>query len=257
MKDINIRNIWKNFTINKKYKKYFLSSEDEWLMNLEEVKKYIEKNNKKPNENDKNKEIKYYGQWLVNQKKNYTYNINIFKNNKNIKNIWIEFINNNKYKKFFKIESNIWIIKFNEIKKYINENNKIPSSKDTDNEAKQLGIWLNHQKTNYNNNIRIMKNINKRSIWENFINDIEYKKYFLTNEEEWILNLEEVKKYINLNNNKPTLSNKNKDIKKYAKWLDNQKIKYTKNKQIMKDNNLIKNIWENFINDIKYKKYIL
>jgi hypothetical protein len=43
MKNSEIYNKW-----TEKYKKYFISYEDEWLNNLDMIKKYIDTNNKRP-----------------------------------------------------------------------------------------------------------------------------------------------------------------------------------------------------------------
>ena len=55
-----------------------------------------------------------------------------------------------------------------------------------------------------------MKYINIKIKWKEFIEDSKYNKYFLSNEEEWNTKLEEVKKYINENEKRP--SHHNKDI---------------------------------------------
>ena len=60
-----------------------------------------------------------------------------------------------------------------------------------------------------------MKNEQYRNEWENFINSENYKKYFISNEEEWMNNLNEVKNYIDSNNKKPSIYKEdNKHIKK-------------------------------------------
>ena len=61
--------------------------------------KYIEDNNKRPSSTNKNKDIKIYGNWLNNQSRNYIKN-NRAMNNNELKNLWIEFINDPKYKQF-------------------------------------------------------------------------------------------------------------------------------------------------------------
>jgi hypothetical protein len=57
MKDETIRQKWKDFT--NKYKQYFLSNDELWDDNLNLIKNYIIKYNKKPSETDKDKEIKF------------------------------------------------------------------------------------------------------------------------------------------------------------------------------------------------------
>ena len=103
-----IRKKWEEF-INSKYKIYFLSNEEEWINKLDEVKKYINKYNKTPSTHDKDEDIKQIGIWISKQKTNYNIDINKCKEgikNEEIYNKWTEFINDNKYKKYFKNVNN-------------------------------------------------------------------------------------------------------------------------------------------------------
>ena len=73
----------------------------------------------------------------------------------------------------------IWKNNLDKCKKYIDDEKKRPPSKTSkDDDIKYLGIWLEHQITNYKNNSKIMKYENIRKIWEEFIKDEKYKKYF-------------------------------------------------------------------------------
>jgi L-rhamnose mutarotase len=71
--------------------------------------------------------------------------------------------------------------------------------------------------------------------------------------EEWILQLELVKKYINENKKSPPRSNKDKNAKKLGVWISKQKENYKKKKYTVY-NETIRHLWENFV--IEYKKYI-
>ena len=72
----------------------------------------------------------------------------------------------------------IWKNNLEKCKKYIDDENKRPTHHSKDEDIKPLGQWLEHQTTNYKNNIYIMKDENIRKIWEEFIKDEKYKKYF-------------------------------------------------------------------------------
>jgi hypothetical protein len=85
-----------------------------------------------------------------------------------------------------------------------------------------------------------------RKLWKDFIS--EYKTYFLSIEEEWKLNLEWVKKYINENNKRPSHSDKN--IRTYYKWINQQIMNY-KNKNKIMLNETIRKLWEDFISEYK------
>ena len=69
---------------------------------------------------------------------------------------WEEFINDPKYSKHFLSNEEKWITRLKEVKKYIDENDKRPSSKHKNKEIKQLGQWIGTQQTNYKNKKKIM-----------------------------------------------------------------------------------------------------
>ena len=156
----------------------FISNEEEWewKLNLEWVKKYIDKNKKRPTkENKKNKDIKIHGEWITTQQKNYQkkqYNMIA----SNIRKLWEDFINDDKYKEYFISNEEVWKSKLEWVKKYINENKKRPSSIDKNEDVKIHGNWIYIQINNYKKKQRIMSNESIRRLWEDFIN--EYKNYF-------------------------------------------------------------------------------
>ena len=97
-----------------------------------------------------------------------------------------------------------------------------------------------------------MKDEEIYKLWEEFINDNQYKKYFEDNKTIWLNNLSEVKKYIDINNKRPSDRDKDVEIKRLAKWIGTQQENYKNKEHIMKDEG-IKNTWFEFIE--KYKKY--
>jgi superfamily II DNA or RNA helicase len=125
-----------------------------WDEKLEMVKKYIDENNKKPNNHDKNNNIKKMGEWVSNQRTIYKNKKNIM-SNKEIYNKWTEFINDDKYNKYFYFETNedIWINTFNNVKKYIDENNKKPNNNNKDLRIKKMGDRVSMQTQNYKKKI--------------------------------------------------------------------------------------------------------
>lgn len=80
------------------------------------------------------------------------------------------------YQEYFLTNQEIWKNKSEEVKKYIDENKKRPSSKDKNQEIKILGKWLSHQRQNYKNNEKSMKNEEIKNLWEEFLK--EYQEYF-------------------------------------------------------------------------------
>ena len=89
-----------DFINDDKYKIYFYDNSITWINNLEKIKLYIDENNKRPNSNDKNKEIKSLGIWMVSNQLKYKIKKEIMKIDE-IYNKWTNFINDDKYKKYF------------------------------------------------------------------------------------------------------------------------------------------------------------
>ena len=222
-----------------------------WEERLKEVKKYIDQHKKRPNKRHKDKTIKSLGGWLINQTVNYKGNKHNM-NDKNIRKMWEEFTSN--YKEYFSSNEEIWKDNLKKNKEYIDKHKKRPSQLDNDKDIKSLGLWLLNQTTNYKGNKHNMKEESIREKWKEFINDQKYKEYFLSNEDLWKDNLEQVKEYIDQHNKRPSEKDKDKTIKSLGIWLGRQAQNYKGNKHNMNDKN-IRKMWEEFINDQKYKEY--
>jgi hypothetical protein len=143
-----------------------------------------------------------------------------------------------------------WKLTLDKVKEYINKNDKRQSEHDETKEIKKQGRWITQQQQNYRQKIKNMKHKIYRKLWEDFINDDKYKKYFISNEEEWVIKLEWVKKYIVSKKKRPSITDKNKEYKKYSMWLYTQQKNYKNQKQTMSN----KKLWENFINE--YEDYL-
>ena len=72
----------------------------------------------------------------------------------------------------------IWELKLESVKKYIDLNKKRPSQHDKDVQIKTLGEWITNQIKNYNKEKYIMSNEDIRNKWERFLQDTKYKQYF-------------------------------------------------------------------------------
>jgi len=245
MKDDKIKKIYEKF-IND-HQEYFMLNNELWLNRLDQVKQYVDKHKKRPSNTDKNNDVKRLGSWLSLQQQYYKNKQQIMKDDK-IKQIYEKFIND--YQEYFMSNDELWSNKLNKVKQYIDKHKKTPSEIDKNNDIKRLGSWLSLQQTNYKNKQQIMKDNKIREIYEKFIND--YQKYFMSNEEIWLNNLNKVKQYIDKNNKKPLITDENKDIQKLSTWIRDQQTKYKNKQRVMKDDK-IKEIYEKFIND--YQEY--
>ena len=246
MKNNDIRKKWEEFV--KDYKKYFaLNDEDIWNDNLEKVKKYINDNKKRPLQTDENKKLSKLGRWLSHQQHNYMRNINNMKDDI-IRKKWEDFVKD--YKEYFMRNEELWNNNLEKVKKYINDNEKRPSTHSKNKDILFMGSWINTQQNNYSNKKDNMTNNNIRKQWEEFTK--EYAEHFMSNEEVWKNTLEKVKKYIDDNNKKPSLYDKNKDVKSLGKWLSHQKDNYNKKIGIIKNDD-IKKQYEDFLEE--YAEY--
>jgi superfamily II DNA or RNA helicase len=247
MKNEEIYNRWTTFI--SEYQEYFLDNETQWNNTLDKIKKYIDENNKRPSNSDINEDIKILGNWISAQKQNYKKKEQIMKNEE-IYNKWTTFIS--EYQEYFLDNETQWNNTLDKIKKYIDENNKRPSSEDINKDIKQLGNWLSTQQQNYKNRKEIMKNEEIYNRWTIFIS--EYQEYFIDNETQWNNILDKVSKYIDENNKRPSNSDINKEIKILGNWIRSQQQNYKKKEQIMK-NEEIYNSWTTFISE--YQEYFL
>ena len=215
-----------------------------WNEKLEQVKTYIDDNNKLPSQYHKNKLVKKIGYWINTQKTNYKNNTQIMKNN-NIKTEFKNFLD--EYKEHFKTNEEKWYEKLEKVKMHIDNNNKLPSQYHKIQEEKTLYYWINCQKQKYKNNTKIMKNTVIKTEFENFLD--KYKKHFETNEEKWYEHLQKCKMHIDKHNKLPSQYYKNQEEKTLYHWITKQKQKYKNNIYIMKNNNNIKTEFEKFCNE--------
>jgi hypothetical protein len=97
MKNIEIYNLWDTFIKEPKIVKYFdLDNVRDWKINFEKTKIFIDTNNLRPT--DKND--KKLSKWISGQIQNYRKMKGIMKN-KDINEIWKNFINSTEYSKYF------------------------------------------------------------------------------------------------------------------------------------------------------------
>lgn len=81
---------------------------------------------------------------------------------------WTHFITaENLYKKFMSNEE-AWVKCLEQVKKYIDENDKLPSRYDEINENKRLGVWIDTQQKNHKSRHNIMKNKEIYNTWTEF-----------------------------------------------------------------------------------------
>ncbi len=181
MKNEERRIKWKNFV--QKYKDKIFIWDYLWKSNLLKCDEFIIINNKRPSQTSKNIEEQQLGNFITTQHK--IFKLPSSKNDRETKkerrkqwNIFIEKHNNffvNDLTKHMEDEFNNMLSLY---VNFINNKNIKPREKSFDKNENKLGKWYSHQKQNYKNIKHNMKNQTIRKLWENFINDPKYKKYF-------------------------------------------------------------------------------
>jgi len=96
---------WTDFITNEPYAKFFISNEDQWLDTFRQVQNYIDENQKRPSQQDKNQSVKTLGTWIQNQQHNYKKKQQSMAIQTQYE-AWTDFITNEPYAKFFNTQTN-------------------------------------------------------------------------------------------------------------------------------------------------------
>lgn len=224
-----------------------LNGVDIFKKQLQCVTEYIDEFSKKPSECSKIKKEKQMAEWLHNNQKKYKKILYCMKND-TVRQLWENFINSDKYSKYFDNNITLWTDMLQEIVSYINTYNKKPSQNSENENEKKMGLWLARQIKDYKNIEKIMKNEKIRTEWSTFINDKKYKTYFTYKRCPWKEILENIKTYIMLNNIRPTERSKIKEEKQMGRWIRSQQYKYKNNIGSMNDDEN-RHDWEKFVSE--------
>jgi superfamily II DNA or RNA helicase len=252
MYNIKYRKKWETFIQDEKYKEYLLNMNEKWILILLECKEWIDKNKKKPYEKSKNEKEKKLGCWISVQIQNYK-KCEYGMSNPERRKKWEDFTQDEKYKEYLLNCEEEWNLNFQKLKEFIDKNKKKPER--TKNiEEKKLADWISFQIQNYKKCEYGMSNPERRKKWEDFTQDEKYKEYLLNCEEEWNLNFQKLKEFIDKNKKKPERYTKNIDEKKLTKWMGHQNYNY-KNHYKKMSNPERRKKWEDFTQDEKYKEY--
>jgi superfamily II DNA or RNA helicase len=220
-----------------------------WDDKFEMLKTYIKEYKKTPSSADKNHSIRQLGIWFIRQKQIYNKQMHIFRNS-NIRNIWNEFMTENQ--DLFKSNDDIWMLTFHQVKDYVSQHHKLPSSENKDVAVKKLGIWVLSQKSNFKSQTNRMKNDSIKTIWHEFVQ--QHTKLFRDNETKWFDYLNELDEYIQKHHKLPLENDTDKNVGILGNWLSDQKYRYKKQTCIMK-NEEIRNIWFRFTQ--KHAQYFM
>lgn len=155
-----------------KHSKHFDNSLNDWYDILQKVSDYINAHKKRPSHHDKDTNVKILGDWIQHNQTNFA-NVDRIMKNDEIRNSWAKFLNENS--EYFKTANDTWNEHLEDAKKYIDANEKSPSTHSDDKEIRSLGQWISHQKKYYKTKTSVMKDAEKCKIWKDFAD--EYKDF--------------------------------------------------------------------------------
>jgi superfamily II DNA or RNA helicase len=162
------RDVWVNFM--EQYNEYFVSINDMWNTNLDKLKEFIDTNKKTPSHGSKNKDEKFLGSWLHEQKKKFI-NMKHEMINDERYDVWVNFME--QYNEYFSSNDIVWVSNFQNLKEFMYINKRSPSVK-YENE-KKLAYWTSHQHQNYKNKKGFMNDDALVLLWMSF-RDEQLKK---------------------------------------------------------------------------------
>ncbi len=262
-----ICNSWNGFVNDPIYSNYFKSDDDKFNDNFKQLKIFIDTNNRLPNADigriktdgkrttikldaTKNME-KQLGRFFGHNNENYKYKKGVMKTDKAKCELWKDFVENEKYCKYFKTNEELWYIKYNELKDIVDNNKKISGD--------ILINWHRTQNQNYNKKQNIMGNNTEIcKCWKEFIESDNYINYFKTNDMMWDENFNKLKEFIDINKKLPSHEKNHSNPKNDSKlgaWVNTQRGNYNNNKYNMKSNETICNKWKNFVENEMYSNY--
>jgi ribosomal RNA-processing protein 8 len=243
MKDERKYNLWTEFL--ETYKIYFKTDDDIWYETFEKLKIFINTNKKRPSQTSEDIKEKTMSTWVSQQQTNYNKKDKSMKDERKY-NLWTEFIK--EYKKYFLTDDEKWYQMFGELKKFIDTTNTTPNKESESKNEKSLGLWVSRQKSLYELKKEAMSDETKYNLWTKFLET--YKIHFKTDEEIWYENFEELKKFIHLNQKKPSTISKNETEKQLGTWDSSQRDNYKNKTYSMKD--VIRyNLWTEFFETYK------
>ena len=225
--------LWIQFL--EEYKKYFVSNDEKWMQQFEELKAFIDKNQHLPHYKT------FIGLWYKTQQSNYKKKTQCMKNIDTYT-LWSEFIKI--YADYLHTIESKWYTKFEELKQFIVDNKRRPNTcLKEECEEKYIGQWYNTQKTNYKTKTRLMKIPQIYNDWTQFKNVFAEFIEIENRYEKWEQNFKDLKTFIKTNKRRPVRSITYE--KNLEKWMCHQKTNYANKWDIMKEEKYSK-IWGTF-----------
>src|SRR5205823_5276561 len=123
-----IYDVWTECRSSNLYKQYFMTREEEWWTRFEELKKYLKSKGKRPPKSSQNKKIKSLARWTGRQLSCYAKKSDLMKIEA-VYNAWKLLVTSKEYNKCFMTKKEMWFRILQEVKDYVDENEKLPPRK--------------------------------------------------------------------------------------------------------------------------------
>jgi superfamily II DNA or RNA helicase len=225
MKLPEIQQLWKNFI--SEHKSLFIISNEIWLDRLDDLQKFIIKNNRLPSQSSSEDEYtNKLAKWIVRNNDQYDKNEKAM-NDETIRLEWKNF--KSKHNNLFNQKSSLWNDKLDLVISFIKDNNRLPIENKNKKEEYDLRIWLKTQEKIYNKN-KFENDTNKKNNFEKVLS--QYQSLFskVNNFEIWLEKynqmVEYIEKYNQLPKEKIKLTENNKEeyesLKSLGTWKSNQ-----------------------------------
>lgn len=225
---------------------------DDWKNKLNQLKKWVDENQRRPTNKSKNKIegklANWYGSQQINYKKEVYSMVDAHK-----RQLWEKFTK--EYSEYFLTFDQIWYKQFAQTRDWININKKRPSMDSEDTEESKMGTWIAHQQSNYRTKLKSMTDEKKVQIWEKFVEN--NSEYFNTVDKIWKEMYEQTKKWLTENKRCPKQHGQDLQERKIYGWITSQRENYKCQIDSMKDENKRK-LWEDLVTiypDLNYKKF--
>lgn len=235
---------WTNFMLQ--YNEYFINKEDLWKSTYSDFKEYVIVFGKAPSKESADIHEKKLCNWLHNQRKLHTHgklhgtHRSVMQNDE-LRIMWENLYYSPEFYNIIATDNDIWDDKYNEYKKYLNIEGKLPRHKSN----KLLYLWGNTQTKNYIN--KSMKHDLYYKLWDNLMDTYNIRNEMLTSksmEDKWNHQFDMASDYDNLTVEEQKVTNK---------WICLQHKKYLKEKARFAEKNIvIYGLILIFITNIKY-----
>ena len=234
-------------------KGWYWNKEKQWNNTFKEFENWVNVNNKFPNCRSKNQDEILLSNWMFNVKKKYVFgDLSIDKISK------MASIEN-----WYWNKEDLWYEKYDQLKYWINNNDKFPDKRSSNLLEKSLAYWIGDQRKKYKSNGDTEKKkkhklgtlsakevslLEKLSNWYWDINDLS-----------WINSFESLKIFCVKNKKIPSANSKLKTEKILGTWAQEQRKKYRKKMLSQNKINKLENIpcwfWEKNLDEIWRSNY--